>query len=137
MASTELILVIVLGAVVAVPYCLHVRAAGRPELRFGLGLAIASLLYVIFALAQGAARAALMEAGGVALFGAVVVAGIRWSPYWLAAGWLAHVAWDLALHPIDHSGYAPWWYPVLCIGFDLMVAGFIMAGSPTRPKPRP
>ena len=44
---------------------------------------------------------------------------------WLAAGWAVHVGWDLLLHPLTSTGYAPAWYVRACVGFDLVVAAWI------------
>jgi len=71
----------------------------------------------------------LIELSGVALFGVLAFFGVRRSAYFLALGWAAHVAWDLLLHPVHVSSYVPWWYPVACIGFDLVVAGAILSAS--------
>lgn len=127
MASREFLVVILLGALLAVPYCLYARRQRRPAQPFAAGLTVAAAIYVVFALVRGGGPALPLEFGGVLLFAALSVVGILWSPYLLSAGWLLHVAWDLAFHPIDHSGYAPYWYPVLCVGFDLFVAGCIFA----------
>ncbi len=51
--------------------------------------------------------------------------GLRASPLWLAAGWGAHVVWDVALHPSGPADYAPPWYVAACIGFDLLLAAYI------------
>jgi hypothetical protein len=130
-------IIIVLGALLALPYCAHARSGRRPRLNFAVGLVVASLIYVVFALMADEGQSALIEAGGVAAFAILVAAGLRGSIYWLATGWIAHVAWDLALHPVDDTGYAPWWYPVLCIGFDLLVAGFIVAAGLRQGRHRP
>ncbi|MGD8330708.1 MAG: hypothetical protein PVJ49_14850 [Acidobacteriota bacterium] len=127
MASREFLPVILLGALLAVPYCLYARQRRRPAQPFAAGLTVAAVVYVVFALARGAGPALPLELGGVLLFATLSVVGILWSPYLLSAGWLLHVAWDLEFHPIDHPGYAPSWYPVLCVGFDLVVAGCVFA----------
>jgi hypothetical protein len=51
----------------------------------------------------------------------------------LAAGWAAHVPWDLLLHLGDKPGaaYTPDWYPWMCVSFDLVIAGAII-GRPRR-----
>ncbi len=67
----------------------------------------------------------MTEAIGVALFGAVAWLGARRAALWLAAGWAAHVGWDLLLHPLTDGGYAPAWYVRACVGFDLVVAAWI------------
>ena len=48
----------------------------------------------------------------------------------LAAGWAAHVAWDVLLH-LSGAGaeYTPHWYPWLCVSFDLVMAGAVLASS--------
>lgn len=128
-ATGPFTITILLGALLATPYALFAASSRRPAVPFGIGLAVASLLYLVFA-AFGPAEPSdlLLETMGLLLFGSVAVAGVRWFPPLLAAGWTAHVAWDLLLHPVTTQGsYSPWWYPVLCIGFDLLVAGFILA----------
>jgi hypothetical protein len=42
----------------------------------------------------------------------------------LAAGWLAHAAWDLAHHHADRV--VPRWYAELCMVCDLIVAGALL-----------
>jgi len=117
---------ILLGAVLAVPYVLFARGRRAERQVYAWGLLVAALIYVGFALAAGAGAGALVaELVGVALFGAVAWQGLRRSVLWLAAGWAAHVGWDLLLHPLTASGYAPAWYVRACIGFDLAVAAWI------------
>jgi hypothetical protein len=59
-------------------------------------------------------------------YGALGLLGLRRSAWWLATGWALHPAWDIALH---YSGpghtFAPGWYAVACVGFDLAAAGAI------------
>ena len=128
-ATGPFTITILLGALLATPYALFAASSRRPAVPFGVGLAVASLLYLLFALFGPAGPSdLLLETLGLLLFGSVAFAGVRWFPPLLAAGWTAHVAWDLLLHPgSTQRGYAPWWYPVLCIGFDLLVAGCILA----------
>ncbi len=127
MVTQQFFVALLIGVLLALPYVAHARRSKHPAVVFGIGLLVAALIYVIFAVAAANGRAALIEVGGVLFFGVLVALGLRWSAHWLAAGWLAHVAWDLLLHPVEFSSYAPWWYPVLCISFDLVVAGFVLA----------
>jgi hypothetical protein len=64
------------------------------------------------------------------LYGLVALIGFKRWPAVLAAGWTAHVAWDVLLH-LDGAGaaYTPGWYPWLCVSFDLVLAGAVMAPS--------
>jgi hypothetical protein len=52
--------------------------------------------------------------------------GVRGSSWWLALGWLGHVAWDVGLHLDRPQAVAPEWYLLLCVGLDLIVAGFLI-----------
>lgn len=117
---------ILLGALLAVPLLLTAKARGVERGLFAWGLLVAALVYLGFVLAAGAGVGALIaELVGVALFAAVAWLGMRRSALWLAAGWAAHVGWDLLLHPLTEAGYAPAWYVRGCIGFDLVVAAWI------------
>jgi hypothetical protein len=63
--------------------------------------------------------------GGV-VFGAVALLGLRGSPWWLAAGWAAHPAWDIVLHYFGPGrSFAPESYVIGCLSFDLLIAGYI------------
>lgn len=83
--------------------------------------------YVLFALQGGASGLWVAgEALGVVLFGTMAVLGLRASPWWLAAGWALHPVWDVALHYFGGGrSFAPAAYPIACITFDLVVAGYI------------
>ncbi len=120
---------IIVGVLLGTLYVVAVRAwIPRAERRvLALGLVVTALLYVGFALAGRADSSTLfLEAGGVALFGLVAWLGIRDALWWLAAGWVAHVAWDVGLHVDRSQTLVPVWYPLFCVGFDLMVAEFIV-----------
>ena len=123
---------ILLGALLAVPFVLFARTRRAEDRFYAAGLVVAALAYVGFALAAGAGGGALLtELVGVVVFGAVAWLGVRRAPLWLAAGWAAHVGWDLLLHPLIGPAYAPAWYVRACVGFDLGVAGWIAL----RPHP--
>jgi hypothetical protein len=135
MTEPTFVLALLAGVLAALPYLAHARRLERPEILIALGLGIAAVIYqALAALCGGSPRDLLVETGGVILFGGLAVAGARQLPVLLSIGWVGHVAWDLLLHPVDASGYAPWWYPVACIGFDLVVAGFALALVWTRPS---
>ena len=118
------------GVVLALAY---VRYARRRRAAYGIGLTVAACVYVSFSIVHGHPHDLLIEVAGVALFGTCAFLGVRKWTHLLAVGWIAHVAWDLLLHP--HGSYAPWWYPTACIGFDLIVAGAIIGGILLRETP--
>ena len=124
---------LLLGAVSALAFVFLARRypPQRERRLYAVGLVIAALIYVAFAAAGGAgARQLALEGLGVLLYGAAAWGGLRGRPWLLALGWAAHVAWDVLLH-MGGAGaeYAPHWYPWLCVSFDLVVAGAVLASS--------
>lgn len=134
MLPREFVIAIMIGAALAVPYVLYARRAARPRAMFGIGLIIAAALYVVFAAVAADLRAIAIEVACVVVFTVIALLGMRRWPAVLAFGWCAHVLWDLLLHPVQSPGYAPWWYPLICIGFDLLVGGCILGARDPRVK---
>lgn len=99
---------------------------------YGFGLVVAALVYVGFALAAGGAMAA-QELGGALIFSAIALAGLRGYPSALVLGWAGHIVWDVGIHA-PPSPVAPAWYPPLCLAFDALVAGAILAGLLRRAR---
>jgi hypothetical protein len=92
-----------------------------------VGLIVAALPYVHFSVGsnQGALWLA-MELAGVAVYGSIAVRGLRGSLWWLVAAWALHPVWDIALHYAGPGrAFAPDWYTVPCLGWDLVVAGVV------------
>lgn len=92
----------------------------------GVFLVAAALVYVGFAQRFGNATWLGIETLSVLIYGGFYWLAHRFSWLWLAVGWLLHPVWDL-LHlvgPGDHL--APDWYTVACIGFDMLIATYIV-----------
>ena len=101
-------------------------APRRDMLVYGIGLGITAVAYLVFGLQLGAPRDHLeLELVGAILYGAAAVLGTRRWPALLALGWTAHVAWDLFFHYTGGPAFAPSWYALFCVGFDLPVGGYI------------
>lgn len=49
----------------------------------------------------------------------------------IAAGWVAHAAFD-HFHHAGPGGRLPRWYPALCAGYDLAFAAMLMRPNPQR-----
>jgi hypothetical protein len=120
---------IILGVISALMLIVLGRTRGkRGELRiYAIGLTAAALIYVGFALFHAEWAALRVELLGLAIFGLLTVVSLRLFPRALAAGWVGHVIWDVLLHGNGLGKYAPEWYPIMCIGFDLFIAGYITA----------
>jgi len=116
------------AAACAVFILLARKLAPRGELRlYALGLITAAFIYVAF-LARGASLTWLaLELTGLVLFTLAALAGLKISHWILAAGWAAHAAWDVGLHKLFETTFVPDWYPLVCGGFDLLLAGYIAA----------
>jgi hypothetical protein len=125
MMRNDLVVAIVIGALLALPYVFFARRSRNPYHAFSVGLMLAAAVYVALAIAAGDRKALLVELCGAVLYGTLAAIGLRRAIY-LSLGWAAHVGWDLLLHPAGTSPYVPWWYPAVCIGFDLVVAGAIL-----------
>lgn len=120
------VLALLLGAALSVGLVRLARTLppGGERRVYAVGLVVAAVVYVVFGVAGGAsARWLGLEILGVIIYGAAAWAGLRGWPPLLAAGWAAHVAWDVLLH-VNGVGaeYTPRWYPWLCVSFDLVVA---------------
>ncbi|HJU53079.1 MAG TPA: DUF6010 family protein, partial [Pyrinomonadaceae bacterium] len=100
--------------------------APRRELRlYAVGLISAALIYVGFVARDVSLSWLTIELAGLLVFTLVALAGLKISPLILAAGWAAHVAWDVLLHGLFETTFVPRWYPPVCVGFDLLLAGYI------------
>lgn len=131
-----MLLPILAGAVLGGLFALFARRQGsaREVPMLALGLVVAALIYVGFALGGAESPWVTVELAGLALFGGLAWLGLRAAPWWLAVGWVAHAAWDVGLHLDRAQPVVGGWYPLLCVGFDLVVAGFLLSGART---PRP
>ena len=85
-------------------------------------LVVAALIYPALATLRGAYDWLPYEFVGVALYGSLAWIGWRYSLIVLAAGWVLHALWDC----LTHGAFMPAWYPMWCLGFDLLLAGFIV-----------
>ncbi|HEX6434045.1 MAG TPA: DUF6010 family protein [Gemmatimonadales bacterium] len=128
-----MLLPILVGAVLGAVFAIFARARKGAELRLlAIGLVVAALIYVGLALAGRGRDWLAIEMVGLVLFSCLAWLGLRSSRWWLAVGWLAHVGWDVGLHLDRAQAVVAAWYPLLCVGFDLVVAGFLLSAAPGR-----
>ena len=125
------IFALLIGLILSLALAGLARTRGREgeKLIYVIGLVAAAVIYLLFGLAGRASTGWLaVESLGIIIYGALAWAGLRWRPSLLALGWAAHVAWDVLLH-LNGAGaeYTPDWYPWLCISFDLVIAGAVLA----------
>jgi hypothetical protein len=53
---------------------------------------------------------------------------------WLALGWMAHVVGDVGLHLDRAPPLVGAWYPLGCVGSDLLVSGFALGTVLSPPR---
>jgi hypothetical protein len=112
------------------------RAAARlfPEQReriHSLGLLGAAAIYPAAHDWRDHAGGSTYELAGLAGFGAVGLHGWRRGPSAarvVAAGWAAHMLFD-ARFGHGPTTRLPAWYPALCAGYDLAIAGFLLTAA--------
>jgi hypothetical protein len=81
-------------------------------------------VYLGFALTDGRFRAALTEELGIVIVATVALSTRE--PLWLAGGLFGHAAWDAMHHRRGLDTSMPRWYVPLCIGFDVVVALYVV-----------
>lgn len=108
-------------------YAGYAHSRGRSAKRvLGVGLLVAALIYVAFVMRSVEPLFwAGVEIAGAVVFGLMGLAGVRGGSWWLVAGWGLHPVWDVGLHYFGPaSQFAPEWYTLGCVGFDLVVAAY-------------
>lgn len=128
---------IVIGSVGALILILAARRTGKNKERFiyAAGLAFAALIYLLFALFNNGMDHLKLEAIGFVIFTILAAVGLKSAPI-LGISWAAHSVWDFGLHSGTDTPFVPNWYPGMCAGFDLFLAGYILitAFRPTVEK---
>ena len=121
------LIVIIAGAILAGGLVLAARKGGnyRSEKNaYAAGLIVAALIYVGLGFFSGSFGWNLTEFAGLLIYTVFAVLGLRVSGWFLCLGWALHVAWDTILHG-PQTDFVPYWYQMLCVGFDLLLAAYI------------
>jgi hypothetical protein len=138
-ALSRLEVAVVLGVIGAVALVLLTRwlAPRREMLVYSVGLGVTAVAYLLFGLQREAPANHLgLELVGTVLYGTAAVLGAwRWTAL-LAFGWTTHVVWDLFFHYASGPAFAPVWWPLFCVGFDVFVGGYIAGRVVAPPRQR-
>lgn len=126
-AATTVLLWLSLGALLGVIFVQFAgRRTGKPRFRtLAIGLVVAAAIYVVFAVRADAVWLAT-ELGGALFFALLAYAALRSFPLLLALGWALHVGWDVGLHLLTAQLVVSSWYPLMCVSFDLIAAGYLV-----------
>ncbi len=124
---------VIIGGLIAsaILYSFHFGKEDVLKGVFAIGLVVASLIYVGFALFGLMKNLAdlnwiLIEVLGVGIYFCFAFLGVRKSVWFLAIGWASHVLWDVGLHYGESVAFVPNFYPSVCIGFDIVFAVYIV-----------
>lgn len=118
---------IIIGAGLAIGFIFLARLSksfSGEKIIYAVGLVCAALIYVGFGLFSNSTNWVIIELAGLPVYGAFAWLGLKRSGWFLAVGWIMHVFWDALLHG-SSTAFVPNWYIGLCIGFDLVVGGYI------------
>jgi hypothetical protein len=102
--------------------------ASRRRLAYAVYLPVAAAIYPVARRGGRGSREGRIEVGALAAYAAFAAAAR--DDRVLAAGWASHAVFDAVHHGGDGS-LIPGWYPAVCAGYDLAVAGLLIA--PARP----
>jgi hypothetical protein len=109
------------SGIVSAPLSLH-----------ALLLAAIAWVYVGFALLDGRQGNVALEGFVAFAFLALALLSLIYSPYLIAAGFVAHGLWDLIHHSRAVTTSVPTWYPRFCAMYDFAYAGlFVVLGLGT------
>jgi hypothetical protein len=118
---------IIIGILFAIGFIFYARRAESyrgEKISYALGLGIAAVIYVMFGFFSSSNSWILTEFAGLLIYLPFAILGVRFSGWFLSFGWLLHVGWDLILHG-STLAFVPSWYPSVCLGFDVLIAGYI------------
>ncbi|MFK8186044.1 MAG: DUF6010 family protein [Phormidesmis sp.] len=125
----DMLLLLVMGWALALLFINVARL--NPDMEqsvLAAGLIIAATAYLMMASFTGSPAWLALEGAGLMIYGLAAILGIFVSPWWLAAGWLAHPVWDIAFHWLGAGAlFVPSAYVIICLSFDIMVALYIVS----------
>lgn len=120
------------GAALAVATCAFLTFLPRPQALALLALILVAVgwVYVGSALSDGRMRLIVVEVFLALVFLGLAFAGLWYTPWALVVGYVGHGIWGwFHEHPEREQAGAPvraLWYPPACVGYDLLVALFII-----------
>ena len=123
----ETLIAVISGVVLATVLILLARRSGnysKEKRVYATALVVAALIYVGFGLFSDSIGWKIVELIGVPVYALFAWLGMKKSGWFLALGWALHVFWDASLHGTS-TPFVPSFYIGLCLGFDLLVAGYL------------
>lgn len=119
------------ASAITVAVALLLPSAARIPL-LGVSLGVAAGVYPGFAYGGTSVRERGIQWAVTAAFALVATAGIAFSAWWIAIGWVLHAVWDGVHHAGRRGAWVPAHYPMFCLTYDLVLAvyaGFLAGGG--------
>lgn len=123
----QILIELIIGVILAIGFILLARRSvnfTKEKRIYAVGLVVAALIYVGFGVFSDSVAWKIIELLGVLVYALFAWLGLKKSGWFLAVGWALHVVWDAGLHGAS-TPFVPHWYIAGCIGFDLLLAGYI------------
>ena len=119
---------VIAGVLLAIGSVLILASLPKAQSREVLAVLLAALggVYAGLGLAGHSTNKFALQAGVSVLFVIVSIAGLWFSPWLLALGFLGHAAWDTAHHSRALNIAVPGWYIPTCLAYDTFIAVFIL-----------
>ncbi len=106
------------------------RPAKQRAMMLAGGLVVAAAIYPLARRERRPGAPLAREIAGLVASGAILTVAARATPTRarnvVAAGWAAHAVFDM-VHDGGESSMIPRWYPAMCAGYDLAVAGRLVS----------
>ena len=121
---------LILGLLIAFIAIAMAKDVGLPPRAFALSLTVLPAIYMLFALMVGDLGAMALEfAYGLPYFMLGYLCfkrGFKGSGMVVVALWALHAVYDVYHHLLVANAGVPFWYPALCLGFDIMIVMYLL-----------
>jgi len=88
-------------------------------------LVVIASYYGLFAVMGGSVKALLIESLFIAAFFGVAIIGFKRNLWFVVGALLAHGVFDFFHNHITHNPGVPVWWPMFCLSYDIMAAGYL------------
>jgi hypothetical protein len=88
---------------------------------------VIALIYELFAVMGGSARALLAESLVAVVFVGASTLGFQRNLWWVAAALAAHGIFDIVHGGVIANPGVPAWWPAFCLAYDVAAAGYLAA----------
>lgn len=123
----EIAFYVVTGILAAIALLIYIRKypVRKKYNVMAVGLVAVATIYVAFSVTTVNWIWITVEVVGLLLFLLFVWMAFHYSMWFVVFGWMAHIIWDMGVHPQETAPYVPYWYAWICVGFDAVIAAYL------------